>query len=95
MLALSIKTLAAGMSAIFYRYGKCLKIQRSFNQNIDAWDVSSVTNMSSMFKNAFQFNQPITSAPNRWNVSNVLNFHGFVGQIPLTIQLSGVELMEL
>ena len=31
-----------------------------------------------MFKNAFQFNQPITSAPNRWNVSNVLNFHGFL-----------------
>ena len=46
--------------------------------------------MSSMFKNAFQFNQPITSAPNRWNVSNVLNFHGFYGvQIHLTILLSG------
>ena len=34
--------------------------------------------MSSMFKNAFQFNQPITSAPNRWNVSNVLSFYGFL-----------------
>ncbi len=39
-----------------------------FNQPIGNWDVSNVTNMESMFKNA-PFNQPIGN----WDVSNVTN----------------------
>ena len=38
----------------------------SFNQPLNNWDVSNVTNMWSMFKNASSFNQPL----NNWNVSN-------------------------
>ena len=38
-----------------------------FNQDINSWDVSSVTNMSNMFKRASSFNQPL----NNWDVSNV------------------------
>ena len=34
---------------------------------IENWDVSNVTNMSSLFANAPSFNQPL----NKWNVSNV------------------------
>ena len=34
---------------------------------IENWDVSNVTNMSSLFANAHSFNQPL----NNWNVSNV------------------------
>ena len=37
--------------------------------NISEWDVSNVTNMSEMFKNAVVFNQPL----NNWDVSNVTN----------------------
>jgi surface protein len=39
----------------------------SFNQDISAWDVSSVTNMEAMFSNSQSFNMPI----NDWDVSNV------------------------
>ena len=38
----------------------------AFNQNIENWDVSKVTDMGSMFKDATSFNQPIGN----WNVSN-------------------------
>ena len=44
---------------------------RSFNQPLNNWGVSNVTNMSYMFHDMFQncedFNQPL----NNWNVSNV------------------------
>ena len=43
----------------------------SFNQNINAWDVSSVTDMQLMFENATSFNQNISS----WNVSCVTNMY--------------------
>ena len=36
---------------------------------INSWDTSSVTNMSSMFYGAIEFNQPLNS----WNTSNVTN----------------------
>ena len=40
---------------------------RSFNQPLNKWDVSNVTNMDAMFAFASSFNQPL----NDWNVSNV------------------------
>ena len=48
----------------------------SFNQPLDAWDVSSVTNMLYMFTGATSFNGEISA----WNVSSVTRmsdmFHG-------------------
>jgi surface protein len=41
----------------------------SFNGDISTWNVSNVTNMSSMFENATNFNQPLNS----WIVSTVTN----------------------
>jgi surface protein len=41
----------------------------SFNQPIENWNVSTVTNMTNMFSSAINFNLPIGS----WNVSNVTN----------------------
>ena len=38
-----------------------------FNQPLDNWDVSNVTDMTYMFNSAQNFNQPL----NNWNVSNV------------------------
>ena len=40
-----------------------------FNDNINNWDVSNVTNMRGMFYKSKSFNQPL----NNWNVSNVNN----------------------
>ena len=40
---------------------------KSFNQPLNNWDVSKVTNMSYMFRGARSFNQPLDN----WNVSNV------------------------
>ena len=45
------------------------KDESSFNQPLNKWDVSNVTDMSEMFQNATSFNQPL----NNWNVSNVTN----------------------
>ena len=44
----------------------------SFNQPLDSWNVSSVTEMPRMFWNATSFNQPIGS----WDVSSVTNMTG-------------------
>ena len=41
----------------------------AFNQPLAGWNVSGVTDMSSMFDAAFSFNQPLAS----WDVSNVTN----------------------
>ena len=38
-----------------------------FNQPLNKWNVSNVTDMSGMFLGATSFNQPL----NNWNVSNV------------------------
>ena len=39
----------------------------SFNQPLNKWNVSKVTNMEAMFYGAESFNQPL----NKWNVSKV------------------------
>ena len=40
----------------------------SFNQPLNDWNVSKVTDMIGMFCGAISFNQPL----NKWNVSNVI-----------------------
>ena len=42
-----------------------------FNQPLNNWNVSNVTNMWYMFQNARSFNQPL----NKWNVSKVTNMY--------------------
>ena len=42
----------------------------SFNQPLNNWDVSNVTNMWYMFLDATSFNQPL----NKWNVSNDVTY---------------------
>ena len=44
----------------------------SFNQSLNKWNVSNVTNMKFMFCAAESFNQPL----NNWNVSNVEDMEG-------------------
>ena len=43
----------------------------SFNQPLNKWNVSNVTNMACMFYGASSFNQPL----NNWNVSKVTNMY--------------------
>ena len=51
-------------------------IATPFNQNIDNWDVSNVTDMNVMFFLATSFNQPLNS----WNVSSVTNMTNMFSQ---------------
>lgn len=53
------------MSYLFYSSNS----SSVFNQQLNSWDVSNVTNMSNMFDGASNFNQSIKL----WNVSNVNN----------------------
>jgi hypothetical protein len=48
-----------------------------FNDDISKWDVSSVTNMNSMF-NQTPFNGDISG----WNVSNVTNMYSMFSSTP-------------
>jgi surface protein len=52
----------------------------SFNQSLNKWNVSKVTDMQNMFAGARSFNQPL----NKWNVSKVTDmFHMFSGATSL------------
>ena len=42
----------------------------TFDQPLNNWNVSNVTNMRRMFLNATSFNQPL----NKWNVSNDVTY---------------------
>ena len=48
------------------------KNAESFNQPLNNWNVSNVTDVERMFWGARSFNQPL----NKWNVSNVTNMVG-------------------
>ncbi len=43
-----------------------------FNESIDSWDISNVTNLGGMFAYASSFNQPLGN----WNTENVMNLTG-------------------
>ena len=43
------------------------RLALDFNQSIESWDTSSVSNMEQFFSGASDFNQPL----NDWNVSSV------------------------
>lgn len=64
-----IKVIGIGGDVIIDGPINALSKGNNFNQNISSWNVSSVTNMSSMFASAIYFNQPL----NNWNVSSVTN----------------------
>ena len=49
------------------------KLADSFNQPIENWDVSKVTNMIFMFSGTTNFNQNLSS----WNVDNVISCSDF------------------
>ena len=49
----------------------------SFNQPLNEWNVSNVTNVEGMFLGARSFNQPL----NEWNVSNVNSIYSNLGII--------------
>jgi len=49
----------------------------AFNQNIGSWNVSLVTNMSSMFHSATAFDQDISS----WDINQVSNFSSFASGV--------------
>jgi surface protein len=65
---------------------------KSFNQPLDGWDVSNVTDMSFMFHDCENFNQPLGS----WNVSNVKNmFVMFYGCANFNQDLSGWDIRNV
>jgi len=51
-----------------------LKNSSIFNQSLNNWNVSQVTNMESMFENALLYNQSIAN----WNITNVINMNNML-----------------
>jgi len=45
-----------------------------FNQDIGSWNVQNVTNMNSLFRNAYAFNNGNSASIGNWNTSNVTDF---------------------
>ena len=67
-------------SQMFYGCG-------SFNQPLDAWNVSSVTDFSSMFRET-PFNQPLDA----WDVSSVTDFSGMFRSTPFNQPLDAWDM---
>jgi surface protein len=47
--------------------------QDKFNDNINSWDVSNVTDMTCMFWGSYNFDQPL----DKWDVGNVVTHMSF------------------
>ena len=62
-------TCTSGITDMTSMFSALTGIDSTFNQNLENWDVSNVTNMNSMFVLQSSFNQPL----NNWDVSNVTN----------------------
>ena len=52
----------------------------NFNQDISGWNVSNVTNMGGMFRDAVDFNQDLSS----WNITSVTNLNNFMANVTLS-----------
>ena len=61
--------------------GQMFYYATSFNQDLSKWDVSSVSDMSSMFQGASSFNQKLcgTAWVNAWSDAKVNKDHMFFG----------------
>lgn len=62
----------------------------AFNQDIGAWDVSNVTDMSYMFYQAIAFKQDIS----RWKVSKVTTFNLFLSGASLPTDFYNMMLIR-
>jgi surface protein len=87
-----VTSLVTDMSSLFYNEDE----NSNVNADISSWDVSNVTNMEMMFRDATKFNQDIS----KWDVSKVTNMkemfrnaEGFMGRIG-TWDVSNVTDME-
>ena len=49
---------------------------RAFNQSLNNWDISKVTDMSYMFRGTKTFNQPL----NNWDISKVTTMQLMFGE---------------
>ena len=70
MVSSSLPASVTNLSFAFYKMGK------DTVAGLNNWDVSNVTNVSNMFREASNFNQDIGS----WNISNVTNTSGMFAQ---------------
>tara|TARA_B110000037_G_C17066628_1_gene484102 strand:+ start:152 stop:415 length:264 start_codon:yes stop_codon:yes gene_type:complete len=61
-----------------------------FNQPLNTWKISNVTDMSFMFENAGLFNQPL----NNWDVSNVTNMYAMFDNTTIGEMLKKHNLTE-
>jgi surface protein len=64
----------------------------NFNQHLNQWNISQVTNMHFMFYDASNFNQPL----NQWNVSQVTNMRWmFYGAINFNQPLNSWNISQV
>ncbi|MEO1486109.1 MAG: BspA family leucine-rich repeat surface protein [Bacteroidota bacterium] len=75
------------MASMFF---KCPALK--FNASINDWDVSNVTSLSGIFREATSFNQDISN----WNVSGITNFQSmFEGATSFNQDLSGWDVSKV
>ena len=67
-----------GTTSLSHMFHDCQRITEV--NNMESWDVSSVTDMSWMFNDAKYFNQNLSS----WNVSNVIDMHDMFSEVTLS-----------
>ena len=76
-------TLGVDMSEMFYE-------AYNFNQPLNEWDVSSVTDICGMFRGASSFNQPL----NDWDVSSVTDMFCIFDGSNMENYLSGIVILK-
>ena len=64
---------------------------KNFDQDLNAWDVSSIKDMSSIFEGCTSFNHPL----NNWNVSNVTSMNRMFARTPFNQDISGWDVSNV